>query len=335
MTPKYYNRLQVHPKAHPDVIKAAHRALMKLHHPDHDANSGTAAAEINEAFEVLSDPDKRHAYDEKGTALKGKVVGSYRILNKIAEGGFGKTYKAEHVDVGTPVCIKHCTEISPENEVILVEEARAMWDLRHYALPAVRDLLRLDDGSLALVMSYIEGPTISQIVEKHGPIEPEHVAWITQRVLHALYYIHANGVIHGDLKPQNIIIQPNSHNAVLVDFGLAMVKPKANDKAKGFTDLFAPPEQLKGEVLLPESDLFSLGMTMLYAINGGNVKRVAAREVPTTVPDPMCAFVKRLIVREPLSRPRVWEKENLLETIEAVRKESFGRVHSNMKPLAI
>ena len=329
----YYGRLNVHPKAHADVIKAAHRALMKLHHPDNGGNPKKAAS-INEAYEVLSDEDKRKKYDESRNAdIGGKLVGDYRILGKIAEGGFGKTYKAEHILSGGIVCIKHCTEISPENEEVLVQEARAMWDLRHYAIPAVRTILKLEDDSLALVMSYIEGPTISQVIEKKGPIEAEHVAWIAQRVLHALCYLHLQGVVHGDLKPQNIIIQPNSHNACLVDFGLAMVKPMGSDKAKGFTNLFAPPEQLSGEVLIPESDLYSLGMTMLYMLSGGDVKRVESKHVPTTCPDAMCEFIKRLIVRAPLSRPHVWDQEDLRETIEVVRKKSFGRVHSNMKPL--
>lgn len=331
--PNYYARLHVVSRADPEVIKAAHRALMKQHHPDNGGNA-KKASEINEAYAVLSDPDKRKAYDEQASRnLGGKVVGDYRILSKIAEGGFGKTYKAEHVLTGGIVCVKHCTEISPEHEEILVEEANAMWDLRHFSVPAVRTLIKLEDGSLALIMSYIEGPTISQVIEKHGPIEAEHVAWISQRILHTLAYLHSQGVVHGDLKPQNVIIQPNSHNACLVDFGLSMVKPKADSKAKGFTNLFAPPEQLSGNVLIPESDLYSLGMTMLFMLSGGDTKKVESRMVPTTCPDALAGFIKRLIVRAPLARPRVWSAEDLRETIETVRMQSFGRIHSNMKPL--
>jgi serine/threonine protein kinase len=335
--PDHYGLLQVHPRASHEVIQAAYRALIKLHHPDTSETAGETAVALNAAYEVLSDPRRRKDYDRELRVEEAgvKVVGDYRVLKQIAEGGFGKTYKGEHILTGGPVCIKHCSEISADNEEILIEEARAMWDLRHYAIPAVRNLLRLPNGSMALVMSFIEGPTIAQLVEKHGPIDPEHVAWIAQRVLSTLMYIHAHGIIHGDLKPQNIIIQPNTHNAVLVDFGLAMIKPKSNDRAKGYTDLFAPPEQLKGEVLIPESDLFSLGMTMIFALCGGDVKRTQTKQVPATVPDPLCSFILRLIVLEPLSRPRVWAGENLCETIEVVRKQEFGRVHSNMKPLAL
>jgi len=331
----YYELLQVHPKASQDVIHAAWRVRIKEYHPDLGKASGEMAVALNVAYKTLSDTQKRKEYDQAQRIVDPKIIGDYRIVSKIAEGGFGKTYKGEHILVGEPVCIKHCSEISPENETVLIEEARAMWDLRHYALPAVRTLVRLDDNSLALVMSYITGSTIAQIIEKYGAMDAEHVAWISQRVLHTLMYMHAHGVIHGDLKPQNIIVQPDSHNAVLVDFGLSMIKPKSGDKAKGYTDLFAPPEQLRGEVLIPESDLYSLGMTMIFALDGGNTTRAALKEVPASCPDPLCEFIRRLVVREPLSRPRVWAKENLCETIEEARKRSFGRAHSNMKPLKL
>ncbi len=90
--------------------------------------------------------------------------------------------------LGTPVCIKHASHISPQDEAILVEEAKAIWDLRHYAIPSVREILKLDDGSLALVMSYIPGPTLEQIMEKNGSLEAETVCWIVERVLNALRF---------------------------------------------------------------------------------------------------------------------------------------------------
>jgi len=334
----YYDRLQVHPRASQEVIKAAYRALMMEIHPDHNKSkrADSKAQNLNEAYEVLSDVDKRKRYDrELESPVKGKILGGFRVLEPIAEGGFGKTYKGEHVLVGEKVCIKHCSEISPDSEAILIEEAKAMWDLRHYSIPAARDLLRLDDNSLALVMSYIPGPTLYQIIEKQGRMDPEHVAWISQRILNALMYMHERGIVHGDLKPQNVIVEPESHTVVLVDFGLAMIKPKRTDASKGYTDIFAPPEQLVGGVLIPESDLYSLGMTMIFALCGGSEDRLVGRQIPTSVPAPLEQFIKRLIVREPLSRPRVWKDENLYDQMTEVRERAFGRSRSGMKPLKI
>jgi serine/threonine protein kinase len=137
---------------------------------------------LNEAKEILLDDKKRKDYDDKKFNLEGKIVGNYRILDKIAEGGFGCTYRGEQIHLRAPVCIKHGHYISPQDEELLLKEAASIWDLRHFGLPAMRDILKLEDGSPALVMSYIPGPTISHIIKKVEGLDPEHVAWITERV---------------------------------------------------------------------------------------------------------------------------------------------------------
>lgn len=257
-----------------------------------------------------------------------KVVGNYRILSQIAEGGFGRTYLAEQMLLGTKVCIKHAINVSRDDELLLMEEAKAIWDLRHFAIPTLRDIIKLDDDSLALVMSYIPGPTLQQLVEKHKKIDPEHVAWITERCINALKYLHFHGVVHGDIKPANIIVQGENHSCVLVDYGLSVIRPAKDSTSKGYTPLYASPEQMNGTPLLPESDFYGLGVTMINAL-GGDVER---RKVPTHTPDAMCQFIKRLIAPDVLNRPN-WRKENIQESFQTVREKSFGRKTSGMKPL--
>lgn len=331
-----YELLEVSPRASEAVIKAAHKALMREHHPDTHATTGTTAVRLNEARDTLLDPRKRAAYDRSRNKLEGVVLGEFRVDEPIAEGGFGKTYKGTHLTVNKPVCIKHCSQISAADAAILIEEAQAMWDLRHYAIPAVRNMLKLDDGSLALVMSYVEGPTLEQVVEKlakqRKKFDPENAAWILERLLNALSYMHRHGVVHGDIKPQNIIIQPESHTVVMVDFGLAAIKPTRTTGSKGYTDVFAPPEQQRGSPLIPETDFYSLAMTMIYALNGGDADRTQRKQVPAHVPDHFCTFLRRMLARDPLARPS-WQRENLMESLRAVRKTSFGRSSSGMKPL--
>ncbi len=336
----YYNLLEVSPRARPEVIEAAYRTLIKQYHPDKMGGDGQLAKALNEAKVVLLDPDQRKRYDHERirnlssdsgdfSDLVGKKVGNYNVLELIAEGGFGKTYRAEHVESKLPACVKRGENVSPLDEEILLQEAAAIWDLRHYGIPAMRDTVRLADDSLALVMSYVPGFTLEKIVEKNKKLDPEHVAWIAERTLNVLMYLHFNGVVHGDVKPQNIILQPEEHQVVLVDYGLSLIRPSKTTSNKGYTPFFAPPEQEKGTgTLIPESDLFGLGMVMIYAL-GGDIER---RKVPTNVPDKLCDFIKRLIVYDVLSRPN-WQKENLFETIKDLRIDVFGRRHSNMKPL--
>lgn len=329
--PAYYRQLEVDPAASLDVIRAAYRACIKQLEPNLVGEDGAKAILLNQAWEVLSHPDKRREYDLQGQQLTGTVVGNYVILKALAEGGFGTTYLGEHRISKMPVCIKHCHMISPASKQVLLDEARSVWDLRHYALPVMRDFLQLEDDSLALVMSYIPGPTLEQAVKQYGRLDPENVCWITQRILNALQYLHYHGVVHGDIKPQNIIVQEESHSICLVDFGLAMVKPSSKDKAKGYTPIFASPEQENGKTLLPESDFYSLGMTMLYMLSG-SVEHAARQSLPDDIPNPLCEFIKRLLRRDVLSRPN-WKTEDISETLRKVRIESFGRDHSSMKQL--
>lgn len=327
-----YALLQVHPRAQQEVIDAAYKSLLKLCAPRAMGDSEALASRLGEAHVILSNPRERRKYDDYRKSSSGEMLGPYRLIKRIAEGGFGVTYKAEHTLLREHSCIKHCSEISPAAEEILKQETKSIWNLRHYGLPNMRDLLKLEDGSYALAMSWIEGPTLQQAIEKNGRPDPENVAWAAERILNTLVYLHHHGVIHGDIKPQNIIVQEKTHIVVLVDFGLSVVKPSAASGSKGYTDLFSPPEQIVGKTLVPGCDFYSLGMTMLYAL-GGSFKSVERKEVPADLPDPMCDFIKKLIVRNVLERPT--NTEQLFEEFKRVRLESFGRDHSNMKQFTV
>lgn len=333
MSEDYYARLHVHPRARSEVIVAAFRALVRVNHPDNpDGTEQPEAtmAELQQARDVLLDADRREAYDaERSTSLNGNVVGSYRLKKVIAEGGFGTTYLAEHVTLGTKVCLKQCNRLCPEADAILEQEAKVMWDLRHYSIPTMRDLVPLEDGSFGLVMSYIEGPTLEQLVEKHGRLDPEHAAWIMERLSNALYYLHDHNVLHGDVKPQNVIVQPDVHAAVLVDYGLSLVAPMATGDCKGYTEEFASPEQIARAVIGPASDIYSLGLTMIYTMNG-SLARLERREIPAEVPEPFAKLLKSCIARKAEARPTA---EAIFRTIKDVREQSFGRRTSGMKPL--
>jgi serine/threonine protein kinase len=318
----FYELLEVSPRARREVIDAAHKALLQIYHPDRTGDDRVAKS-LGEAHQTLSDGKARKKYDRERNRDAGKVIGNYRIIEEIAEGGFGKTYRGEHTLLGTPVCIKHASRVSPQDEAILMGEAKAIWDLRHYAIPSVRDILKLEDGSLALVMSYIPGPTLDQITDKRGSLDAETVCWITERVLNALRYLHFHGVVHGDVKPQNIIVQPEKHMVVLVDYGLSLIRPVADSSSNGYTPFYASPEQQAGLTLLPESDFYSLGMTMISAL-GGDLGR---KRVPEDLPDPVCGFIRSLVSHDILDRPR-WDKEDLIEILRGIRVESFGRSSS-------
>lgn len=318
-----YQTLNVDPRASAEVIQAAFKALALKYHPDHSTGNVELFRQIDEARKVLLS-DKRKDYDrEIGNALAGKkVIGSWEVVKFLAEGAMGRTYVVRHILTKKLAVLKACMEVSPEHTDIMLNEARAIWDIRHYAFPAVREVIQLDDGALAIVMTYVPGPTLEQVVKHVGAVPPEHVGWIFERLLAGLNYLHANGVIHGDLKPQNIILQPDSHGAVMIDFGLSMVKPTNRDSNIGFTAHFSPPEQLSTDrkPLIPESDLYALGMTMIYALTGKMAKRTdpALKKLPEDIQ----AFLMALTHPDILKRPN-WNTD-LLQTFGAIRTKCFG-----------
>lgn len=326
-----YAVLQVSPRADDVVIRAAYRALALEHSVDRGGNEARAR-DINAAFQLLSDADRRKAYDKAHQPGEGSVVGNYRITREIAVGGFGTTYEAEHVITGGKACLKHCLRVSDEYNGVLVQEALALWDLAHFSLPAMRDMIKLDDGSLVLAMTFMKGLTVEEIVRKIGRMEAIDVAWIVERVLNALLYLHFHGVVHGDLKPQNVIVNDEVHAAYLIDFGLANVRPTGADRAHGFTEDFSPPEQIASAYdrarrpLVPASDLYSLGMLMIFMLGGG-MDAVKKALVPSNVPAPMQAFIKSLIARDPMARPQ----EEVFDLFKQVRLESFGKARSGMR----
>jgi serine/threonine protein kinase len=327
----HYDVLQVKPNADAEVVAAAAKALLKKHHPDKGGRN-TLSVQYTRAKSVLGDPKTRADFDAELRAKLDNCIGPYKVVKKIAEGGFGRVYEARHQVLDEKVCIKHNINISDYDTKLFISEAKSIWELRHHSLPAVRDMVLLDDGSCALVMSFIEGPTLAQLADKYKKkgeeLDPENVCWLMERVLDALRYMHWHGVVHGDVKPQNIIVQPDNHTCVLVDFGLSKVKPNRKTGAEGYTPAFASPEALNFKTQLPESDLYSLGLTMIYAVGGDPLKK----RVPTSLPKPIRDFISDLVVFDISQRP-CWDKFDLLEKLREIRVDVFGREHTNLKKI--
>lgn len=330
-----YELLRLSPTAGETEIERAYETLNRALIADHERQS----EELARAKTTLLDPIQRRRYDDelkRNPTKKDVFIGNYRLLAKIAEGGFGKTFKAEHALNGGLACIKYCNKLSARGNQLLTEESRVMWDLAFEGLPSIRDLVTMPNGNRALIMSYIPGPTLAQAVDEHGPFSAESVARITERILIILNYLHGrapvqasdgryHGIVHGDLNPKNIILQlyPDRFSLSIVDFGLARVNDGRLAKARGSRELFSPPEQIRSDDIKPASDLYALGKTMIFALTG-DTDAVAHSEVPEKIPLPLQAFIRRLIENDPTKRPDV-SREDLLQTIRQVRQQSFRR----------
>jgi eukaryotic-like serine/threonine-protein kinase len=249
------------------------------------------------------------------------VIGNYRLLRTLGEGGFGRTYLAEHTILKKKVVIKQSLFKSAEAQRILLDEAGLLWDVNHWALPTVKDVLLTPEGDLLMVMTCVEGVELYSHVRQNGPLDIETVCWITQRVLSGLYYLHYAGIVHRDVKPANIIVNFKTHIATLVDFGLSKLRPDGTPDPSGYTPYFGSPEQVEGRPAIPESDIYSLGMTMLYVLGGD----VTTQTLPD-LPAPLRDYVSAMIQSRPLERPH--DCRALNERLSEIRVELFGRQHT-------
>jgi serine/threonine protein kinase len=257
-------------------------------------------------------------------------IGNYIVKKKIGEGGFGRVFQAKHVILGEDACLKQNKRATRDDVELLIHESKLLWKLEDYhSIPTIKDFYKIEDDNGVIVMSYIEGDTLEDLVEKNGPLHPEDVCWITERLLGALYYSNCNGVIHSDVKPENVFIEPNKRDIKLIDFGLASYKPKATTKPAGFSPKYAAPEIMDGKPPIPETDIYGAGIVMLRALGG----EVSSKTFRNDTPDEVKDFCEKLLRYDPRERP-YWEKNNPLDLLGKVRENVFGRRHSGSgKPL--
>lgn len=228
-------------------------------------------------------------------------IGPYEIVRPLGKGGFAQTYEARHVVLDERACLK--VGLDPKDDDLLLREGKILWGLHHSSLPTLRDVFRGPAGTLVLAMRFVEGTTLDRLT----PMDLVTALRVFGRVLKALRVLHHRGIVHSDVKPKNIMVEPDRHGAVLIDFGLAALRPVASTRPLGFTEIFAPPEMLAGAPPIPESDLYGLALSIISSL-GGDVER---RVLPEAVPEELLRLLAALGARDPAKRPR-WETCDIL-----------------------
>lgn len=252
------------------------------------------------------------------------VIGNYKIKKLISEGGFAYIYQAEHVILEELACIKQCKINTPEYAELLRQEAKLLWKLHeHHSIPTVKDYFKANDGSHVMVLDYIDGKSLDEIIPAKSRMHPEDACWVTERLLEAVFYSHYNGIVHSDIKPGNVIVEPKKHDIKLIDFGLSVYKPTSITKPIGYTEAFVAPELLEGKPPIPETDIYGVGVVMLYALGGDPL----AKSIPDDVPGEIKNFCNTMLKYDPMERPN-WEKGNLVKQLSDVRQNVFGRRHT-------
>ncbi len=272
----------------------------------------------------------------------GQTISHYRIVGKLGGGGMGVVYKAEDTTLHRTVALKFLSEQAPHSPRVnerLRHEARTASALNHPNICTIYEVGE-DAGEMFIAMEYVEGRTLAELI-RQGPIPIETVLRYGSQITSALAHAHERGVIHGDLKPLNIIVTPLGE-AKILDFGLA----RRNDPAEfdrqtletlsaemgvavGGTFPYMAPEQIEGSDASAPTDIWSFGVVLYEMAAAGrpfqgeslyllcnSILREPPRPVPSQILPGLTTIISRCLEKEPERRyHRAGEARAALEAL--------------------
>ena len=208
--------------------------------------------------------------DTEFLPLQDALAGEYSFERELGRGGMGVVYLARDVQLDRPVAIKVLPAALAARDDVkarFLREARTAASLSH---PNIVPIHRVGElaGVPFFVMTFVDGPTLGERLRERGPVSASVMAQILRDVAQALGYAHSRGVVHRDIKPDNILLDTATGRAVVTDFGIAAIKGDSGEGPVSGTLGFISPEQLAGVSADGRSDLYSLGVVAHLALNG-------------------------------------------------------------------
>ena len=287
-----------------------------------------------------------------GTIVRGK----YRILGPLGHGGMADVYKALHVTFGEVRALKVMNADFLRDELFVKrfkQEAVFCRKLQHPNAVQVDDIDEAEDGRPFIVMEYVEGRSLREVIQGGSPMPVARVCGIARQVASALDAAHRLGMVHRDIKPANILVlsTPEGEQAKVLDFGIAKLREsRASDTTAGMTltgpgmvvgtPPYMSPEQAlgkRGDEIDGRSDLYSLGIVMYQMLTGELpfaadttvamlLAHIQALPAPlggrpgSKIPESVASVVMRCLEKKPEARPA--SAKALIEELERAEKEA-------------
>ena len=275
----------------------------------------------------------------------GKTLRNFRIVSEIGEGGMGVVYLAEHVELPKRFAIKSLSKAlsrDPNFRKRFYEEAQKQALLDDPNIVQVTDFFE-QEGQFFLVMEYVDGQDLSNVIKSRGKLPQSEVLAIFQDVLKGLGFAHDKGIVHRDMKPSNVLID-RSGRARIMDFGIAILKGAAEKRltAAGAaigSPWYMSPEQIERPHEVDQrTDIYALGI-VLYEMLTGNVPfdgetdfSVHYQQIKSPAPDPrqknseiseeMAQTVLKAMAKDPAERFQ--DCGEFLQSIRAIEKGKVG-----------
>lgn len=254
--------------------------------------------------------------------LPNQTLGEYRIEDFLGMGGMGEVYRASHVKIGRQAAVKVLTQATRDGGGFVerfFNEARIQANLQHPNIATLYDFCE-HGGQPCIIMEYVDGQTVAERIEAYGPLPLSEALYVFEKVVEAIEYVHRHGVIHRDIKSNNIKVS-SAGMVKLLDFGIAkgQMSPGLTEVGSVIGTLhYLAPEQIRGGVADNRSDIWALGV-LLYEMVTGKVpfeastigdlcdKIKSGRYEPPTkfnpgVPRAVCDVIARCLKENPAAR---------------------------------
>jgi eukaryotic-like serine/threonine-protein kinase len=288
------------------------------------------------------------------------VLGRYQIVRRIAEGGMGTVYEARHTELGRRFAIKFVREELAADRKLLArfeQEARTAGMLESDRIGAIVDLGRSPDGAPCLVMEYLDGENLEELLRAEGPLPVARAVEIVRQICAGLSVAHARGIIHRDLKPRNLIVCRTSEgrdSIKIVDFGIAKAqqadRPGVDTTAGAAlgTPHYMPPEQARGEQIDTRADVYATGVILYELLTGArphpgssynaiiyhilSKQPEPVRELRPEIPERLAEIVHRAIATDLAERHQ--SADELRGALEPYAPGALAPLDSNLDTLA-
>lgn len=234
------------------------------------------------------------------------IAGRYQLLDQMAAGTLGELWRAHDDSLVRAVALKRVDPAlagRPGFRELFRDHARAWASVCHPGAVLVFDFGEQADEDRAapptmyLVMELVEGPSLAGLLAAKGPLPPVETLDLLAQAASTLHAAHLRGLVHGDLKPSNLLLR-SDHMLKVTDFGVARAVRQSGSALPG-DPRFQSPEQRRGEDATAASDLFGLGMVSCLALTG----ELPTRRLPRSVPFEVADLVQRLLADDPDARP--------------------------------
>ena len=232
--------------------------------------------------------------------------------DELGGGDYGVVRRARDTLLDRDVAVKEVrfpAEGRDEFRAKLLRETQVAASLNHSGAVTIFDVVD-GDGSALIVMELVDAPTLAQLVEENGPLPPKRVAAIGVELLDTLVAAHEQGIVHRDVKPSNVMVSDDGR-VRLSDFGVGA----AMQSDQGSSSPYASPEQRSGGAVGAASDLWSLGVTLLYAVEGGVPDLGDAR--PTVGSGALGPVLSMMTAASPDERPSPYTLRQMLSRVAA------------------